>query len=276
MATTFRLGQPRPARRGRRHVPGSTARPTSTRAVAAAADAQRAWARRPVPARAEVIAAAGERARRAQGPSSPTSWPGRRARCSSRPAATCRRPSTWPASSPARAAAGLGRDRAVRAGRQAGLDDPPARRRGRDDHAVELPGRHPVVEDLPGAAGGQRHRAQAVASTRPACCEAFVAACVEAGVPAGLIQVVHGYAEPAAALAVAPRRRRGQLHRLGAHRPQGGGRGHGDRAPARVARARRQERHGRAGRRRPRPGGRRRGVRRLRHRRASAAPRPPG
>lgn len=38
----------------------------------------------------------------------------------------------------------------------------------------------------------------------PACAEAFVAACVEAGVPADLIQVVHGVAEPGAALAVHP------------------------------------------------------------------------
>jgi alpha-ketoglutaric semialdehyde dehydrogenase len=38
----------------------------------------------------------------------------------------------------------------------------------------------------------------------PACCEAFVAACREAGVPADLVQVVHGLAEPAAALAVHP------------------------------------------------------------------------
>jgi alpha-ketoglutaric semialdehyde dehydrogenase len=38
----------------------------------------------------------------------------------------------------------------------------------------------------------------------PACCEAFVAACVEAGVPAGLVQVMHGLAEPAAALAAHP------------------------------------------------------------------------
>jgi acyl-CoA reductase-like NAD-dependent aldehyde dehydrogenase len=38
----------------------------------------------------------------------------------------------------------------------------------------------------------------------PTCCEAFVAACVEAGVPADLVQVVHGFAEPAAALAVHP------------------------------------------------------------------------
>ncbi|HZA81076.1 MAG TPA: aldehyde dehydrogenase family protein, partial [Actinomycetes bacterium] len=39
----------------------------------------------------------------------------------------------------------------------------------------------------------------------PACAEAFVAACVEAGVPEGLIQLVHGFAEPGAALAVHPR-----------------------------------------------------------------------
>jgi aldehyde dehydrogenase (NAD+) len=38
----------------------------------------------------------------------------------------------------------------------------------------------------------------------PACCEAFVAACVEAGVPADLVQVVHGFAEPAATLSVHP------------------------------------------------------------------------
>jgi alpha-ketoglutaric semialdehyde dehydrogenase len=38
----------------------------------------------------------------------------------------------------------------------------------------------------------------------PACAEAFVAACVEAGVPRDLLQLVHGFAEPAAALAVHP------------------------------------------------------------------------
>ncbi|HUR79033.1 MAG TPA: aldehyde dehydrogenase family protein [Acidimicrobiales bacterium] len=35
----------------------------------------------------------------------------------------------------------------------------------------------------------------------PACAEAFVACCVEAGIPAGVLQLVHGEAEPAAALA---------------------------------------------------------------------------
>ena len=38
----------------------------------------------------------------------------------------------------------------------------------------------------------------------PACAEAFVAACLEAGVPEGLVQLVHGYAPPGAALAVHP------------------------------------------------------------------------
>lgn len=38
----------------------------------------------------------------------------------------------------------------------------------------------------------------------PACAEAFVAACVDAGLPRGLIQIVHGWAEPGAALAVHP------------------------------------------------------------------------
>lgn len=38
----------------------------------------------------------------------------------------------------------------------------------------------------------------------PACAVAFVEACVEAGIPAALLQVVHGGAEPAAALAVHP------------------------------------------------------------------------
>src|SRR5258705_459233 len=38
----------------------------------------------------------------------------------------------------------------------------------------------------------------------PACAEAFVAACYDAGVPDGLIQLVHGYAEPGAAIAVHP------------------------------------------------------------------------
>ena len=115
----------------------------------------------------------------------------------------------------------------------------------------------------------------------PACAEAFVAACVEAGVPAGLIQLVHGHAEPGRRHRHAPRHRRRQLHRLGADRPQGGGRGHGDRPAPRQPRARREERHDRARRRRSRPRGRRRDLRRVRHGGPAlhldvAAARPPG
>ncbi|MDQ3293565.1 MAG: aldehyde dehydrogenase family protein [Actinomycetota bacterium] len=38
----------------------------------------------------------------------------------------------------------------------------------------------------------------------PACAEAFFDACIAAGIPDGLLELVHGYAEPAAALAVHP------------------------------------------------------------------------
>jgi aldehyde dehydrogenase (NAD+) len=38
----------------------------------------------------------------------------------------------------------------------------------------------------------------------PKCCEEFVACCLEAGVPDGLVQIVHGYAEPAQALIAHP------------------------------------------------------------------------
>ena len=64
----------------------------------------------------------------------------------------------------------------------------------------------------------------------PACGVAFVDACVEAGIPADLVQVVHGGAEPAAALAVHPGVGAVSFTGLGAHRPQGGGRGDGGRA----------------------------------------------
>ena len=201
------------------------------RAVAAAADAQRAWARRPVPGARRAHRRRRRRARRAQGRAARRSSAARRARCSSRRAATCRRPSTWPL----RRRAGpscVGRDRAVRAGEQDGVDDPPAGRRRRDDHAVELPGGDPVVEVLPRAARRQRHRAQAVRA-RAACAEAFVDALRRGRHP--------GRPRAGRARRTPSRRRRSpctpasarcQLHRLGAHRPQGGGRGDGDRAHA--------------------------------------------
>ena len=173
------------------------------RAVAAAAAAQRDWARVPVPARAEIIAAAGavlaERKAElshlvAAGGRQDPGRGGRRRAGGHRHGRLRRRPG------PRR----LGRDRALRAGQQALLDHPPAGRRRRHDHAVELPGGHPVVEDLPGAARRQRRGHQAVRARagllrglrrrvhrRRAC-------------PQDLVQVVHGFAEPAAALATHP------------------------------------------------------------------------
>ena len=101
----------------------------------------------------------------------------------------------------------------------------------------------------------------------PQCGIAFVEACIEAGIPADLLQVVHGGRRARRCPRRPPRDRRRVVHRLGPHRPQGGGRGHGGRAEARQPRARRQERHGRARRRRPRPRRRRGALRRLRQRR---------
>ena len=64
----------------------------------------------------------------------------------------------------------------------------------------------------------------------PLCAEAFVECLRRGRHPAGLLNVVHGHGEPGAAIADPSRRRRRELHRLGAHRAQGGGGGHGDRA----------------------------------------------
>ena len=99
------------------------------------------------------------------------------------------------------------------------LHDAPPGRRGRDDHAVELPGRDPVVEDLPRAARGQRRRDQAVRA------RARVLRGVRARVPR------RGRPRrPRAGRARARRSRRrahvhagrarGHVHRLGADRPR--------------------------------------------------------
>ena len=198
----------------------------------------------------------------------------------SRPAATCRRPSTWPASSPGRAAAPWGDTVPSELGSKlawttripvgvVGMITP-----------WNFPVAIPSWKCFPALLAGNGIVLKP-SEHAPACAEAFVDACVEGGVPAGLIQLVHGIAEPGRRARRAPRRRRRELHRLGADRPQGRRRGHGDRPPARQPRARRQERHGRARRRRPRPRRRRRHLRRVRHRRPAlhlhlAADRPPG
>ena len=213
---TLRLDGTGPARRGpRAPSPRRGAEPSTTPSPPPPTPSG-AWARLPVPARADVHRRGGRGPRRRARPSSPGSWPARPARCSSRRRATCRRPSTWPLRrrpGPRR----LGRDGAVRAARQAGVDDAPARRRRRADHAVELPGRHPVVEVLPGAARRQRHRDQAVRAR----------ARVRRGVRRRLRRGGRARRPRASRARLrrarrgagrAPGRRRGQLHRLGADR----------------------------------------------------------
>ena len=165
-----------------------------------------------------------------QGRASPPWSAARPARCSSRRAATCRRPSTWPTSSPARAARAWGEtvpselgDKLCWTTRQpvgvVGMITP-----------WNFPVAIPSWKIFPALLAGNGVVIKP-SEHAPACCEAFVAACVEAGVPADLVQVVHGFAEPAAALAVHPGV--GRSASPGRCRP---GRkvaavGHGDRAP---------------------------------------------
>ena len=121
-----RLDQPGPAGGGDRRPTRRAPRADVDRAVAAAAEAQRAWARVPVPARAEVIAAAGAvlaepqgragRPRRPRGGQGPRRG-GRRRAGGHRHGRLRRRPG------PRR----LGRDRAVRARPQAGAGPPASR-----------------------------------------------------------------------------------------------------------------------------------------------------
>ena len=142
------------------------------------------------------------------------------------------------------------------------------------DHALELPGRDPVVE----VAARARRRQHASSSSRreetPGCATAFVEALVEAGLPAGVVNLVHGTGEEAGAALVAHpdvavisftgSRRDRPAHR-GRRRPD---------AEARPPGARRQERRRRPRRRRPRLRGRARSSGRPTARRASAAPPP--
>ena len=193
---------------------------------------------------------------------------GRRARCSSRRPATCRKRSTWLRSWPAKGARRGARPfrpslptswRGPRGSRSASSG---SSRRGTFPVAI------PSWKVFPALLAGNGIVIKP-SEHAPACCEAFVAACLEAGVPDGLVQVVHGFVEPAAALAVHPAV--GAVSFTGSV-PAGRcrrGAGDGGRTEARVSRARRQERDDRAARRRSRPRRRRRHVRCVRHRRAA-------
>ena len=147
-----------------------------------------------------------------------------------------------------------------------------ADRRGRRDHALELPDCDPVLEDRAGARLRQHRRLQA--GDRHAGCsgERFVELLVEAGVPPGVVNVVHGGgAEVGDRLVRHPdvpvitltgSRETGVAVMRNRRRP----------SQARPPRARRQERDHRARRRRPRPRGRGHPLVGLRDVAASAAP----
>ena len=88
-------------------------------------------------------------------------------------------------------------DDAERAARQVHDERADAGRRRRRDHAVELPDRDPVVEALPGARVRQHRRAQA-GRGHAAARRADSSRCsTEAGLPPGVVNVVHGYGEEA-------------------------------------------------------------------------------
>ncbi len=150
-------------------------------------------------------------------------------------------------------------DRAVRDARQVRDGHPPPDRRGRHHHALELPGRHPGLEALPGAHLRQHRRHQARLR--------------HPGLPRPLRRAA-GRGRPA-------RRRRQRRHRLRwrsrqrDRRPSGRARHQlhrphryrrrdqhprGEDAEAREPRAGRQEPHRGVGGRRPRPRARQRGL----------------
>ena len=80
----------------------------------------------------------------------------------------------------------------VRAARQVGDEHPPADRRRRDHHALELPDGDPVLEDDAGARHRQHRRVQAVASDTPHCATLLVELMAEAGFPPGVVNLVTG------------------------------------------------------------------------------------
>ena len=260
---TFAVRQPGAPRRGDRRVPGRHAA-----AVDAAVDARpparsAAWSTVPVPARAEIVAACGQvLAQRKDDLARLVA--AKRARCSSRRAATCRKRSTWPAY-----IAGQGRNA------------------WGETHPCEMPDkigfttRHPVGVvgmitpwNFPVAIPSWKIFPALLAGNgvvikpsehAPACCEAFVDACRDAGVPDGLVEIVHGFGEAGGALVEHPGVR--AISFTGSvptgRRVAAAAMEHGP--EARVARARRQERDGRDARRRPRARHRGRAVRRVRH-----------
>lgn len=168
-------------------------------AVAAAADAQRDWARRPVPERAEAIAAAGAvlTARKAE-----------LADLVSREAGKIRIEAGGEVQEAIDMAAFVAGQ-----GRSAMGEVVPSELRDKLAWTTRIPvgvvgmitpWNFPVAipswKIFPALLAGNA-MVMKPSELAPACGVAFVEACIEAGIPPGLLQVVHGGAEPAAALA---------------------------------------------------------------------------
>lgn len=171
-------------------------------AVAAAADAQRAWARRPVPERAEVIAAAGATlaARKAD-----------LAELVSREAGKVRIEAAGEVQETIDMAAFVAGQ-----GRSAMGEVVPSEMGDKLAWTTRIPvgvvgmitpWNFPVAipswKVFPALLAGNG-LVMKPSELAPACGEAFLAACVDSGIPAELLQVVHGGAEPGAALATHP------------------------------------------------------------------------
>jgi aldehyde dehydrogenase (NAD+) len=172
------------------------------RAVAAAGEAQRAWARVPVPARGEIIAAVGEVLAR------------RKAELAELVSRECGKVlveaggdvqeavdmarfvggqarSSWGETVPSELGSKLAWTTRIPVG-VVGMITP-----------WNFPVAIPSWKCFPALLAGNGIVLKP-SEHSPACAEAFVAACVDGGVPEGLIQLVHGHAAPAAALAVHP------------------------------------------------------------------------
>lgn len=172
------------------------------RAVVAAAEAQRAWARVPVPARAELLAACADELAR------------RKAELAELVSRECGKPIVE-AGGDVQEAVDMGRFVAGQ-GRSAWGDTVPSELGSKLAWTTRIPvgvvgmiapWNFPIAipswKCFPALLAGNGIVLKP-SEHAPACAEAFVECCVAAGIPAALLQLVHGAAEPAAALAVHP------------------------------------------------------------------------
>jgi aldehyde dehydrogenase (NAD+) len=201
MSSSFRSTNPARPAEVVAELPSHTAADVDA-AVAAATEAQQAWARRPVPERAETIAAAGAvlTARKAE-----------LADLVSREAGKIRIEAGGEVQEAIDMAAFVAGQ-----GRSAMGEVVPSEMRDKMAFTTRIPvgvvgmitpWNFPVAipswKIFPALLAGNA-MVMKPSELAPACGVAFVEACIEAGIPAALLQVVHGGAEPAAALATHP------------------------------------------------------------------------